>query len=217
MATDNTITESIYKELYREITHHELHPGENLTLTVLKKKFNVSHTPIREALTRLSADGLVDYLPNKGMRVVNLTETEIRELFQFTAELEVLALRFCSSAFTLAQLISELESMIEDEMKALAEEDIDAWHQVSGHFHNIFYRYSDNRYLNETAERMGARMELMSYVYSGPGSETKIHQRHIGIYEAVKAQDFDLAADRIRAHLQFSMMNVLDELKKSKH
>lgn len=213
MPNDNTITENIYQELYRQITQHELRPGQNLTLTTLKKEFGVSHTPIREALTRLSADGLVTYLPNRGMRVVRFSETEIRELFQFTAELEVLALRFCSGAFTQAPLVNELETLIEEEKKALDNGDFARWSEVSGHYHNIFYHYSDNRYLSETAERMGARMELMSHVYSVPGYEMKIHNRHIGICEAVKAQDFDLAAERIRAHLQFSMMQVLDELR----
>ena len=214
MSSDNTITENIYQELYRQITQHELRPGQNLTLTALKKQFNVSHTPIREALTRLSADGLVTYLPNRGMRVVRFSETEIRELFRFTAELEVLALRFCGSAFTQAPLVNELGTMLAEEKEALDVNDFDRWSEISGHYHNIFYRYSDNRFLNETAERMGARMELMSYVYSGPGDEMRIYTRHIGIYEAVKAQDFELAADRIRAHLQFSMMRVLEEFRK---
>lgn len=81
MGTDSTLTNEIYNELYRAITHQELKPGQNLTLTMLKKQFNVSHTPIREALTRLSADGLVTCHPNKGMKVTDFSESEIREIF----------------------------------------------------------------------------------------------------------------------------------------
>ena len=76
MGTDSTLTNEIYNELYRAITHQELKPGQNLTLTMLKKQFNVSHTPIREALTRLSADGLVTYHPNKGMKVTDFSEVK---------------------------------------------------------------------------------------------------------------------------------------------
>lgn len=60
MGTDSTLTNEIYNELYRAITHQELKPGQNLTLTMLKKQFNVSHTPIREVLT---ASTPMDWLP----------------------------------------------------------------------------------------------------------------------------------------------------------
>ena len=179
MGTDSTLTNEIYNELYRAITHQELKPGQNLTLTMLKKQFNVSHTPIREALTRLSADGLVTYHPNKGMKVTDFSESEIREIFQFTAELEVLALRFCSGAFTLAPLMERLQSIVDRETEALEKGDFKAWGAISGTFHDVFYKFSDNRYLDETAERMSARMELMSHMYSHEGTEEQIYRRHV--------------------------------------
>lgn len=216
MGTDSTLTNEIYNKLYRAITHQELKPGQNLTLTMLKKQFNVSHTPIREALTRLSADGLVTYHPNKGMKVTDFSESEIREIFQFTAELEVLALRFCSSAFTLAPLMERLQSIVDREAEALEKGDFKAWGAISGTFHDVFYKFSDNRYLDETAEHMSARMELMSHMYSHEGTEEQIYRRHVGICNAVLQRDFDLAAERIRAHLQFSMMSVLDSYKKNR-
>ena len=80
----------------------------------------------------------------------------------------------------------------------------------------MFYKFSDNRYLDETAERMSARMELMSHMYSHEGTEEQIYRRHVGICNAVLQRDFDLAAERIRAHLQFSMMSVLDSYKKNR-
>lgn len=215
MSSDSTLTNEIYNELYRAITHQELQPGQNLTLTMLKKQFNVSHTPIREALTRLNADGLVTYLPNKGMKVIRFSEGEIRELFQFTAELEVMALRFCTNAFTMAPLIDAMASVVETEKEALEKEDYETWSAASGKFHDLFYKYSDNQFLDETAEKMGARMELMSYMYSKEGTEAEIYQRHVGIYEAVRDKDYEKAADLIRAHLQFSMMYILEDYKKN--
>lgn len=215
MSTDSTLTNEIYNELYHAITHQKLKPGQNLTLTMLKKQFNVSHTPIREALTRLSADGLVTYLPNKGMKVVRFSEGEIRELFQFTAELEVMALRFCTNAFTMAPLVDAMASVVENEKAALEQGDYESWGNASGKFHDLFYKYSDNQFLDETAEKMGARMELMSYMYSKDGTEPEIYQRHVGIYEAVRDKDYEKAADLIRAHLQFSMMYILEDYKKN--
>lgn len=212
MEGEKTVSEKIYSELYREIISHKLKPGQNLTLAMLRKRFNVSHTPIREALTQLSSDGLVSYESNKGMKVIKFTDSEIREIFQFTAELEVLAMRFCSSAFTMAPLLNEMKTIISQEENALENNDIESWNKVSGIFHGLFYKYSGNRFLNEAAERMGARMELMSNMYSPKDYDisVSITNRQREIYEAVDAGEFDRAADLIRAHLQFSMIDVLE-------
>ena len=54
-----TLSEQIYRELYQDITEQRLRCGQKLTLKMLKERFQVSHTPIREALVRLSENGLV--------------------------------------------------------------------------------------------------------------------------------------------------------------
>ncbi|MBQ6582578.1 MAG: GntR family transcriptional regulator [Mogibacterium sp.] len=213
MGTDPTLSERIYDELYRDITRRRLKCGQNLTLNMLKEHFNVSHTPIREALTRLAADGLVSYSTNKGMKVIEFSEVEIREIFQFTAELETVAIKLCSNSFTLAPLTSELEHIIQEESEALKTGDIKRWESVAGKFHELFFTYSGNRYLVEASHRMGARMELMSNIYSKEERFTTIHQRHSEIYNAIKDRDFDKACDLVHAHLQFSMVDALQGYK----
>ena len=112
--------------------------------------------------------------------------------------------------------MERLQSIVDREAEALEKGDFKAWGAISGTFHDVFYKFSDNRYLDETAERMSARMELMSHMYSHEGTEEQIYRRHVGICNAVLQRDFDLAAERIRAHLQFSMMSVLDSYKKNR-
>ena len=209
MSVDATLSEKIYTELYNDITERRLKCGQNLTLNVLKERFNVSHTPIREALTRLAADGLVSYSANKGMKVIEFSEVEIREIFQFTAELEAVAIRLCKNAFTLAPLTSELEWIVQEEAEAIRTNDEARWEAVAGRFHDVFYQYSDNRYLIEASNRMGARMELMSNIYSSHSGYAGIHERHLAIWQAIKNQEFEKAADLARAHLQFSMVDAL--------
>ena len=73
MSNKITLSEQIYDELYHDITDQRLVCGQKLTLKVLKDRFNVSHTPIREALTRLSENGLVTYYSNCGVTVTEFT------------------------------------------------------------------------------------------------------------------------------------------------
>ena len=65
-----TLSEQIYDELYHDITRQQLRCGQKLTLNMLKERFHVSHTPIREALMRLAENGLVTYYSNCGVTVI---------------------------------------------------------------------------------------------------------------------------------------------------
>lgn len=215
MATDYTLSERIYDELYDDITQRKLESGQNLTLNMLKERFNVSHTPIREALTRLAADGLVSYSANKGMKVMEFSEVEIREIFQFTAELEAAAIRLCEQAFTLAPLTSELENIIREEAESLRDNNEELMDSSFGRFHSTFFKYSGNRYLLEASYRMGARMELMSNIYTTVDRLQEIHTRHTDIFRAIQNRDFERAIDLVRAHLQFSMVDALEGYNKS--
>ena len=112
MANSTTLSEQIYDELYHDITDQRLVCGQKLTLKMLKERFNVSHTPIREALTRLSENGLVTYYSNCGVTVRQFTESDIRQIFQLIGELDALAIQFCKNSFSEAPLVFELEQII---------------------------------------------------------------------------------------------------------
>ena len=104
-----TLSEQIYDELYHDITDQRLVCGQKLTLKVLKDRFNVSHTPIREALMRLAENGLVTYYSNCGVTVTEFTETDIRQLFQFIGELDSMAILFCQNNFNQVPLLMDLQ------------------------------------------------------------------------------------------------------------
>ena len=131
MSNKITLSEQIYDELYHDITDQRLVCGQKLTLKVLKDRFNVSHTPIREALTRLSENGLVTYYSNCGVTVTEFTETDIREIFQFIGELDALAIQFCKNSFTQAPLLIELGEIIKKGNKLLEEGNITEWKEYS--------------------------------------------------------------------------------------
>ena len=88
-----TLSEQIYLILRQDILTQEIKCGQRLTLQSLKERFNVSHTPIREALTRLLEDDLVTYYSNVGVTVIDLTADDVREIFQLSGDLDCLALR----------------------------------------------------------------------------------------------------------------------------
>src|SRR5438034_138779 len=88
---DTTKADDIALVIEEAIVSGELAPGTVLRQEQLSEQFNVSRTPIREALRRLAALGLVSFVPNRGVRVRTLSRDELREAFLVRAELESLA------------------------------------------------------------------------------------------------------------------------------
>lgn len=209
MDKEKTLSERIYGELYKEITSGVLAQGQKLSLPMLKERFGVSHTPIREALSRLTAEGLATYQTNCGMRVAKLSKEEIREIFQFSAELEATAVRLLRMNFSSAPMLREMEGLIQSEREIVERKDFETWMALRDTIHNVIYRYCGNRYLVEAAERIGARMELMNFCYANEETFEEIYRRHVAVYEALRDGDYDGAAERVREHLQFAMEYVL--------
>ena len=110
-------TDEIALVLEQAIVSGELEPGQVLRQEELSERFDVSRTPVREALRRLAALGLVSFIPNRGVRVRTITTEELREAFLVRAELESLATEIAAPKFTEAAL-RELELAEETFSKA---------------------------------------------------------------------------------------------------
>ena len=104
MSLDSTKADDIALVIEEAIVSGELAPGTVLRQEQLSEQFNVSRTPIREALRRLAALGLVSFVPNRGVRVRTLSRDELHEAFLVRAELEGLATEAAAAKITPEQL-----------------------------------------------------------------------------------------------------------------
>ena len=200
-----TLSETIYQELYQDITEQRLVCGQKLTLQMLRERFHVSQTPIREALVRLSEVGLVTYYSNCGVTVTEFEESDICDLYRFAAELDSMAIRFCENSFNHMPLLMDLEEVIETGNRLLAEGKEREWRACSEQFHTVFYRHAQNRYLDEASRSLRAKIDVLSSMYYQENTIEKIHQGHLDIYEEVRAGRYKEAAARMNEHLQYSM------------
>ena len=103
-----TLGEQIYQILRKDILNKKITSGTKLTLQKLKDEFQVSHTPIREALTRLSEDGLVVYYSNVGVSVIELSEEDICEIFNLSFDFDCLAIKYALMSANSSILLSKL-------------------------------------------------------------------------------------------------------------
>lgn len=204
-----TVTEQIYRELRDEILDHRIPPGEKLTIKMLHERYGVSSSPIREALAHLQQDGLINYKPNIGMRVVEMTPKDMEELFTLMAELDAIAVRFAMKSERRDEMLEKLRKL-RDEGNEFVENDIDGYLGVSEDFHLLFYEYADNSRLADAAGKIRMQFSLFSRVYQKePHNQKEIHEQHQAVINAVLNGDVEEASLLMRQHVQSSRCKAL--------
>lgn len=211
-----TLSEQIYTILRQDILNQEIKSGEKLTLQALKDRFNVSHTPIRDALTRLVEDDLVTYHSNVGITVICLTENDARELFELSGDLDCLALRYAWNGPFRSDLLGELEEIITESSQHLRNERYKEWSAFSDRFHLAFYKYANNSRLEKASQKLRAQTTLLSNRYQLENKNVEqIQQDHEGIYQALEAAQIEKALQLIREHLDHDMSFAIDFIAKT--
>lgn len=231
----NTLSEQIYQILRNDILTQAIPLGEKLTLKALQERFGVSSTPIRDAFTRLSEDGLVNYYSNVGVTVIELTQKDLTELYQFMGDLDSLAIRYCASYARQEQVLASLKNVLDKadalEQEILAcgalalrkssdaaeynaqSEKIHRWINYSDQFHLVFYDYCQNGRLTRAAEKQRSQLTIFSNMYEAlPETQLLIAKWHVSIYESYLAGRVEEAALKMKEHLDQSLSFALCQI-----
>jgi DNA-binding GntR family transcriptional regulator len=191
MSIESTKADEIALVLEEAIVSGELEPGLVLRQEELSERFDVSRTPVREALRRLAALGLVSFVPNRGVRVRTIT-------FLVRAQLESLATEIAAPKFTEAEL-EELEraeeafSKATQALRARPRAGEDRWRLthdwvVANHgFHDVIYRVAETPLIERLAK--SARRSFSGHAVWAPGgSETDaLYERNDNEHRAIIA------------------------------
>lgn len=196
-----TLSEQVYDYLRERILANAYPPNAPLPEEALSRQLNVSRVPVREALRRLAADGLVTLTPRQGAVVSSLSPQQFLDAYRVREALEALAIRLAVPRLT-GDDLAELERL-QGEMARHAEAgDADAFFKANAAFHALFVDRSANEYLRAIYYPLMDRMRR----YSTPsldlrgGMERSIEE-HRAILEAVRAGDGDAAARRLGEHI----------------
>ena len=201
----STLSEQIYQILRSDILHQRIPLGEKLTLKNLQAQFEVSSTPIREALTRLTEDGLVRYYSNIGVNVIELSKQDLTELYQFMGDLDRLAILYSGNSPEHEQICKILEDNICHTLKL--EEKAQ---QSPLSKEEIFYDYCANSRLTLAAEKLRSQLTIFSNLYETQAeSQHNIGQMHKQIFEAYKNGEITKAGDLMKQHLEDSLQYAL--------
>jgi len=213
--SDGTKADDIALALEEAIVSGEIPPGSTLRQEHLSEQFQVSRTPVREALRRLAALGLVTFEPNRGVRVRMLSLDEIREAFMVRAELESLATEIATPKMTDDDL-AELERAERRfhraterlvEMSHEGRQDLEVardWLHLNHSFHDVIYRAADVPLIERMA-KAARRTFLVKPVWATGADLDELYlkndRQHRAIRDAIAARSPEGARVLAREHV----------------
>src|SRR5262245_19902533 len=229
MPSLSTKADEIALVLEDEIVSGAIEPGVVLRQEQLSERFGVSRTPIREALRRLAALGLVSFVPNRGVRVRTLSREELREAFLVRAELESLATELATPRITAEGLeaLDQAEKHFADLTLQLRERSregtqdgglVASWVSANHAFHDVIYAAAEAPFVERLAK--SARRSFFTHIVWAAGLDIdhlyeQNDAQHRAIREAIAARSPQGARLLAREHVLASgrlLETILDQV-----
>jgi DNA-binding GntR family transcriptional regulator len=197
-----TLSQRAHAYLRNEILSNRLPPGTELQEQALSQRLGVSRGPIREALGRLAAEGLVSVRPRRGAVVHSLSTEEFLEAYQVREALEALAVRLAVPLLD-RELLTELEKLTETMAEHAKAGRVTEFFEANAHFHETFIEHSGNAKLQEMYRRLVEEMRRhwrRSLVLRGDLRRSVAEHR--AVLRAARQGDADKAASLMAEHIR---------------
>ena len=196
---ENTHDE-IYEKIYVAILEHRLHPGTKLVEERLAEIFGVSRARVREVLSRLAHEQIVELVPQRGAYVAKPSIEQARDVFEARRLIEPAVLRRLIETLT-PEKLARLRQHQELEIDARRREDKRAVVRLSGEFHSLAADLAGNTALARTMRELSVMTCLMIFLYDSPTSTSCRADEHSQIIDAVARRDSARAERLMLEHL----------------
>lgn len=207
------LADEVYSVMQQAILDGTLPPDARINAGELARRFDVSPTPVREALARLESDGLVEKHPLKGYRTSELLgQDELRELFELRMLLEPGTAAHAATRRS-AQHVADLEAEISTGRAAIGAPD--AYAALSQHdvrLHNLVFQAAGNAAALTAYNRTHCHLHTYRLAYTGTYVPDTIDE-HASIVEAIVAGDAIEADQAMRVHIENSGSRLLGHLR----
>lgn len=197
--------------LRADIVRGVLRPGEKLNEDALARRYQVSRTPLRAAIRRLAAEGLVETVPHRGARIAPMTAADVRDYFEVRKILDGHAIRMACQHISESEL-RRLHAVMRD---------MEATHHA-GHFpenferlleyHATMLRHMRNRHLEHAAKRIARKFSLLRFLLAHTTGMERMMKGLKDILNCVEARDPDAAQQAAESALDLHMDIVFEEI-----
>jgi DNA-binding GntR family transcriptional regulator len=204
-ALGKSLVDRAHDELHRLITDGDLADDERIVIDRFARQFGTSLIPIREALARLHAEGLVIFEPNKGYRVApRPTVEELVRLFEARLVIEMGAAELALERSTPEALreLKRINRFIAKGSYGTTYEGFREFVTLNEQFHIALVALADNPPLAEAYRRLGYHQKITRPTYGrGPGDVKRFVREHDAIIDALERRDLRALRHAVRRHI----------------
>ncbi|MEF7615696.1 GntR family transcriptional regulator [Aquincola sp. MAHUQ-54] len=206
-----SLVDRAYHTIRRRILDNVYPPGAQALESDLAVELGISRTPLREALIRLQNEGLIEIVPRHGMRVLPVSATDMKEIYEVLTALESCAVELVARRKPTPAEMKPLVDATREMARALKVKNLDAWAQADEYFHKFLIEAAGNRLLVEAIQqyRDRAHRALMFSLRLRPKLETSTRE-HLELVDLLCKGDAAGAVQANRAHRERASQELLD-------
>jgi DNA-binding GntR family transcriptional regulator len=204
-----SLHDGVAARLRSMVFERQLAPGQWVDEKALAEAWQISRTPLREALKVLAAEGLVELVPQRGCRVVQLTDADAEQLFPVMALLEGRCAHEAALRASDAELL-ELQRLHDDLERHAAAQDADGYYRANHVFHSRVQALAANRWLDRATGDLRRFMRLLrGRQLSLPGRIERSINEHRVLIDALRQRDAARAERAMHDHLMAQLQALL--------
>lgn len=209
---NKSMREKVYDTLKQMIIDGVIKPGERIIETEYSNKFQISRTPIREAIRMLELEGLVESQTTGGVIVKTLTREEISEIYKIRIALESLIIEEIIKKIN-NQDIKKLEKVLKNTKKSFEVKDIEKVFSLFTEFNQILYDIASLPKVTGMINNINLYLKRFRKLsIDNPSRKEEAFEDHVQILEAIKNKELSTAISINRMHLEKSMNFILSKL-----
>lgn len=196
-ASQSLLRTHVYEYLRRELKKGTLKPGMFVSMNQIMKHLDISRTPLRDALLQLQCEGFVTFLPQRGIRINELTQKDIENMYEMLGALDSRVLLAIFNRIG-AREIEQMKQINEEMKKRLDEEKFTSYWNKNTAFHNVYLNLSSNDLILYHINILRQRLFEFSKKYWGLRRKQVIVSEHDTMIELIEKGDALAAVEFMR-------------------
>ena len=211
----SSLTDKAYQHIKEWIVHYHLKPGGRLHVSDLAHALKMSQTPVREALSMLEKEHLIEREPQKGFRVGTLNLQAVEDLYDLRIALEVLAARQAARRMSLSDR-NRLTRLLAEVGRSMKNGNKQRILKLEQDYHIIILDASGNKPLAEMGRAILDRIWIIQNINLLTTDHLSFaHPQHLEVFQAIEHGDSQKAAALMKKHIESAKDFVLSRLKRS--
>ncbi|MFW6016900.1 MAG: GntR family transcriptional regulator [bacterium] len=201
----------VYNIIFKEILNGVFKPGDKILIKDLSKKYGVSTTPIREALSKLNNEGILNKEPYKSYEIKRYPNEEIEKIYQARIIIESQVAKLAAKKFD-GSFANKFQEILSKSEQVINNKDYELFNQYNSEFHFTLFKVADNDYLFNMIKNINQHIIVLNHQAFLNASDDYKKSRfsqalneHKKIYDCLKHNDKSKIAEFIKEHLEASL------------